>query len=178
MFNNALESMALDGIVFTGKPRQYRSDCQSGQFKIGASKFVGKDLKMEILAWRTFEDELFSYQWQQWLEIIFIDPKNVVSHILFKTESMDNFLNLALELSQAGIPIGSQTILGSMSKRSSATNGNSYFAVEFESQPMDPDRFQEILLFANEIEISNLSISGGSSTQPQALPPAPNYSED
>jgi hypothetical protein len=168
MFTSALSAMDLTGIIFTGKPRQYRSDCQSGQFKIGASKMIGKSLEMQVLAWRTFEDELFAYPWQTWLEILFVDPSNVVSHILFKTESLDNFTNMAIELSQNDRPIGSVTIVAKMEKRSSSTNGNSYFAVEFETKPMDPDRFQEIIDFVEGIDLNGLSLgSTGNGNQPQ-----------
>lgn len=169
MFTNALEAMDLSGIVFTGKPRQYRSDCQAGQFKIGATQFVGKSLRMEILAWRTFDDELFGYPHQTWLELIFIDPSNVVSHILFKTESLDNFTNMAIDLSQNGIAIGSVIVEAKMEKRSSQTNGNSYFAVEFSNSPQDPDRFQEILSFVQSINLNGLSIG---SSSPAELPAA------
>jgi hypothetical protein len=93
---------------------------------------IGKSLTMEILAWRIFEDELFGYEHQSWLEIIFIDESNVVSHILFKTESLDNFTNLALDKAQDGVGIGEGVTTATMSKRTSTRNGTSYYAVEFD----------------------------------------------
>jgi hypothetical protein len=158
MFNNALNAPNLEGIIFPGKPRQYRSDCQSGQFKIGASKLLGKSLTMEILAWRIFEDELFGYEHQPWLEIIFIDASNVVSHILFKTESLDNFANLALDKAQDGVGVGEGITTATMSKRSSARNGTSYFAVEFDWQPNKPERLLEIAEFAQTLQLEKLSV--------------------
>src|SRR5512144_499015 len=81
-------------LVFTGSARQYRADCQLGQFKIGASKVVSGTLKLELMAARVLEGALFGYPPQQWLNVIFVDADGIVSTVLFKTESMDNFLEL------------------------------------------------------------------------------------
>ena len=71
---NAFEPPKMDGIVYIpGRPRQYRSDCKAGVFKIGESKIIGNELKLEILSFRTFEEQLFNYPYQSWLEIIFVD---------------------------------------------------------------------------------------------------------
>jgi hypothetical protein len=51
-FSNGFDNYEINGITFTGKPRQYRADCQSGQFKIGGAKMLGKILNLEILAFR------------------------------------------------------------------------------------------------------------------------------
>ena len=59
---NAFEPPQMDGIVYIpGRPRQYRGDCKAGAFKIGESKIVGKELKLEVLSFRTFEEQLFKY---------------------------------------------------------------------------------------------------------------------
>lgn len=152
---NALSVPNLSGIIFTGKPRQYRADCQAGQFKIGASKMVGKSLRMEILAWSVFEDELFGYPFQPWLGVVFIDPTNVVSQVLFKTESLDNFVNLSLEKAQEGVALGQGITTGTMSKRASRA-GTSYFAVEFEWEPNNAERLAEIAEFSQSLELSKL----------------------
>jgi hypothetical protein len=152
---NALSVPNLSGIIFTGKPRQYRADCQVGAFKIGASKMIGKSLRMEILAWSVFEDELFGYPFQPWLASLFIDPSNVVSQILFKTESMDNFVNLVLEKAQQGVALGQGITTGTMSKRASRA-GTSYYAVEFEWEPNNPERLKEIAEFSESLEMSKL----------------------
>lgn len=128
---NAFEPPKMDGIVYIpGRPRQYRADCKAGVFKIGESKLIGNELKIEILSFRTFEEQLFNYPYQSWLEVIFVDPDNIVGHILFKTESLDNFLNLTLDLGVKGIAIGTGIVTAKMSKRSSDTG--TYYAVEFE----------------------------------------------
>ena len=128
---NAFEPPKMDGIVYIpGRPRQYRGDCKAGVFKIGESKIIGNELKLEILSFRTFEEQLFNYPYQSWLEVIFVDPDNIVGHILFKTESLDNFLNLTLDLGTKGIAIGTGIITAKMSKRNSDTG--TYYAVEFE----------------------------------------------
>jgi len=152
---NALTTPNLSGIIYTGKPRQYRADCQAGMFKIGASKMVGKSLRMEILAWAVFEDELFGYPFQPWLGVVFIDPTNVVSQVLFKTESLDNFVNLSLEKAQEGIALGQGVTTGTMSKRASRA-GTAYYAVEFEWEPNTPERLKEIAEFSQSLELSKL----------------------
>ncbi len=152
---NALSTPNLSGIIYTGKPRQYRADCQAGMFKIGASKIVGKSLRMEILAWGVFEDELFGYPFQPWLGVIFIDPTNVVSQVLFKTESLDNFMNLSLEKAQEGIALGQGVTTGTMSKRASRA-GTTYYAVEFEWEPNKEERLLEITEFSKSLELGKL----------------------
>jgi len=145
----------LSGIIYTGKPRQYRADCQAGMFKIGASKMVGKSLKMEIIAWGITEDELFGYPFQPWVVVIFIDPNNVVSQVLFKTESLDNFINLSLEKAQEGVALGQGITTGTMSKRASRA-GTVYYAVEFEWEANNPERLKEIAEFSESLEVSKL----------------------
>lgn len=63
---------------------------------------VGPRLRMEVIAAKFIEDELFGYEWQKWLNVIFADPDGVVSSIMFKTESMDNFLELYRESLASG----------------------------------------------------------------------------
>jgi len=166
MFTSSMQAIDLSQITYTGKPRQYRSDCQVGQFKIGASQLIGKSLKMEILGYRTFEDEIFGYEFQTWLEILFIDPKNIISTILFKTESLDNFQNYLLALSGEGQAIGSVVTVAKMAARSSRASGNSYYSCEFESEGQKPERFEEILTFINGFDLTQIS----SSVEDRALP--------
>jgi len=155
---NALSAPNISGIVFTGKPRQYRADCQAGQFKIGASKMVGKSLRMEILSWGIFEDELFGYALQPWVGIIFIDPSNIVSQVLLKTESLDNFVNLTLEKAQEGFGVGQGVTIATMSKRASRS-GSAYYAVEFDWEPNQPERLQEIAEFVQtNLELDKLQL--------------------
>jgi hypothetical protein len=153
MYVSAFQTPNLTGITYIpGRPRQYRADCKVGQFKIGESKFVGAKLTMEILSWRTFADQLFDYPHQTWLEVLFVDPHNIVSHILFKTESLDNFLNLTLDLATEGIALGNGVTTATMSKRSGELGV--YYAVEFEWQPSPDQRVQELRSFATEHELT------------------------
>ena len=46
-------------IVFTGATRQYRANCQTGQFTIGASHLVGSKLTLELVAARIVEGPFF-----------------------------------------------------------------------------------------------------------------------
>ena len=119
-------------IVFTGSARQYRADCQAGQFKIGASRMVGPTLGMELIAARIMEGQFFGYPYQKWVNVIFIDSDGIVSSILFKTESMDNLLELHRQALAANDILLGKAITARMSKRASRDSGQGYHAVEFE----------------------------------------------
>jgi hypothetical protein len=152
MLVNAFATPDLKGITYIpGRLCQYRADCKAGVFKIGESKFVGSTLAMEILSWRTFEDQLFDYPHQTWLEILFVDPRNVVSHILFKTQSLDNFLDFMLDLASQGKAIGQGVTTAKMSKRSGDLG--IYYAVDFEWKESNKKRVTELQAFASEQDL-------------------------
>lgn len=128
-----LEEVGLEpGQILADSIRQWRSDCQSGQFKVGASTMRGSKLDMELVGARIEEGEFFNYPYQKWLALLFVDQDGVMSSILFKTESLDNFEELRRQYRLKGETLLGKTIRASMSKRASKASGNSYFAVEFE----------------------------------------------
>lgn len=120
------------GQILADSVRQWRSDCQAGQFKIGASNFCGSKLDMELVGAQISEGEFFGYQLQKWLAVLFIDPEGVLSSILFKTESLDQFEELRRTYRLKGESLLGKTIRAHMCKRASRASGNGYFAVEFE----------------------------------------------
>jgi hypothetical protein len=120
------------GQILADSIRQWRSDCQAGQFKIGASNFRGPKLDMELVGAKIIEGDFFGYPLQKWLAVLFIDPEGVLSLILFKTESLDQFEELRRTYRLKGESLLGKTIRAHMSKRASRANGNGYFAVEFE----------------------------------------------
>ena len=143
MFNNdrslMINDIQLEDIsklesneILTESIRAWRSDCQSGQFKIGATNMRGGKIDMELVGAQIAEGEFFGYPSQKWLGILFIDPEGVLSSILFKTESMDNFEELRRAHRLNGQSLLGKTIRATMSKRASWESGNSYYAVEFE----------------------------------------------
>ena len=124
------EAQKPEGLLYVGSPRQYRADCKSGQFKIGASQTVGNRLKMEVIAARFVEGEFFGYDWKKWANIIFADEHGAVSSMMIKTESLDNFLEVYRQSLQTKslLTVKMEAI---MSARSN-DNGK-YFAVEFQT---------------------------------------------
>lgn len=120
------------GQILTDYIRQWRSDCQAGQFKIGATTFRGPRLDMELIGAQVSEGEYFGYPLLRWIALLFVDPDGVLSSILFKTESLDNFYELHQSYRVKGESLLGKTLRATMSKRASRSNGNSYFAVEFE----------------------------------------------
>ncbi len=120
------------GQILADSVRQWRSDCQAGQFKIGSSNFRGPKLDMELVGAQISEGEFFGYPLQKWLAVLFVDPDGVLSSILFKTESLDQFEELRRSYRLKGESLLGKTIRAHMCKRASRANGNGYFAVEFE----------------------------------------------
>ena len=120
------------GQILADSVRQWRSDCQAGQFKIGAGHFRGPKLDMELVGAQISEGEFFGYPLQKWLAVLFVDPDGVISSILFKTESLDQFDELRRSYRLKGESLLGKTIRAHMCKRASRASGNGYFAVEFE----------------------------------------------
>ena len=134
-------------IFFSGHPRSYRADCKAGVIKIGESEIIGSSLDMEILSCREFPDALFNYPFQDWLEVFFVDKDNVVSHILFKIESINNFLELLRKLRIARVALGACIVTAQMSKRSN--DHETYFAVEFSATNNESKRVKQLAEFVN-----------------------------
>ena len=128
----ALDEIGLpEGHIMADSIRQWRSDCQSGQFKIGAATMRGGKLNLEIVGAQINQGEFYGYPLQVWLAVLFVDPEGVLSSILFKTQSLDNFEELRRQYRLKGETLLGKTLRATMSKRASKS-GNGYFAVEFE----------------------------------------------
>ena len=129
----ALDETGLaEGQILADSIRQWRSDCQSGQFKIGAATLRGPKLDLEIIGAQISTGEFFGYRLQTWLAVVFVDPDGVLASILFKTESLDNFEEVRRQYRLKGETLLGKTLRATMSKRASRANGESYYAVEFE----------------------------------------------
>ena len=126
------ETGVPEGQILADSIRQWRSDCQSGQFKIGAATMRGPRLDMEVVGAQISTGEFFGYRLQAWLAVVFVDPDGVLASILFKTESLDNFEELRRQYRLKGETLLGKTLRATMSKRASRANGESYYAVEFE----------------------------------------------
>ena len=118
------------GQIMADSIRQWRSDCQAGQFKIGGSTMRGNKIDLELVGAQVSEGEYFGYPAQKWMALLFVDPEGVLSSILFKTESLDNFEEMRRQYRLKGETLLGKTIRASMSKRAGKTAA--YFAVEFE----------------------------------------------
>ena len=114
------------GEILADSIRQWRSDCQAGQFKIGSTTFRGSKLEMELVGAQISEVEYFGYPNQKWLGVLFVDPDGVLSSILFKTESLDQFEELRRSYRLKGQSLLGKTIRAVMSKRASRASGNGY----------------------------------------------------
>ena len=140
------------GQIMTDSVREWRPDCQSGQFKIGATTMKGSKLDMELVGAQVSEGEYFGYPRQKWLALLFIDPEGVLASILFKTESLDQFEEMRRQYRLKGETLLGKTIRGVMSKRASRANGESYWAVEFEV--MSAGKYAEAIASFRQIHYS------------------------
>lgn len=146
------------GIFNLGRPTAYRSDCQVGQFKI-KDRIMGPELAMEIISIRKIAGEYFDYDSQDWLEVLFIDSNNSVSNVLFKTESIDNLLDVVKNIYAKGKPIANFIITGLMRQRQSKRLGTKYYAVDFTWKENTPERITEIKEFVGvHPELMNYSM--------------------
>ena len=140
----SLEEVGLEpGQILADSIRQWRSDCQAGQFKVGASTMRGNKLDMELVGAQISEGEYFGYPLQKWLAVLFVDTDGALSSILFKTESLDNFEEMRRQYRIKGETLLGKTLRASMSKRASKASGTSYFAVEFEV--VSPGKYAEAI---------------------------------
>lgn len=121
-----------DGEFLAESIRQWRPDCQAGQFKVGASGFKGTKIDMELIGAQISEGEFFGYPFQRWLALLFVDQDGILSTILYKTESLDNFEELRRSHRIKGQSLLGKTVRACMAKRASRATGESYYAVEFE----------------------------------------------
>ena len=129
----ALDETGLpEGQILADSIRQWRSDCKSGQFRIGAATMHGNRMDLEIIAAQVSEGEYFAYPLQKWLALLFVDSDRVLSSILFKGESLDNFEELRRKYRLKGETLLGKTIRAQMALRSSRKYGETYYAVEFE----------------------------------------------
>ena len=126
------ETGVPEGQILADSIRQWRADCQTGNFKIGAATLRGPKLDLEIVGAQISTGEFFGYRLQTWLAVVFVDPDGVLASILFKTESLDNFEEVRRQYRLKGETLLGKTIRASMSKRASRASGESYYAVEFE----------------------------------------------
>ena len=129
-----LKVIKSDGnLIFTGAPRQYRADCKLGIFKIGAVENPDapmKKLKLEVIAAKLVSGCFFGYKLTTWGVIIFADEQRVVSSLMLKGESLDNFKEIFNQAAERGILLSAYQINGRFSQRVNS-RGDKFFAVEF-----------------------------------------------
>lgn len=149
-------SLSKSGIINLGRPTPYRGDCQIGKFKIKANP-VSDTLDFTVLAIRHLQGEFFNYEYQDWIEIIFIDEKKIVSAMLLKTESMDNFGLTTKFILSSGKRLIDVVITGYFVKKTSVSNKSSYYALEFKFRDNDPETVKEIEAFMDSCDVTKIT---------------------
>jgi hypothetical protein len=149
-------SLSKSGIINLGRPTPYRGDCQMGKFKIKANP-VSDTLDFTVLAIRHLQGEFFNYEYQDWIEIIFIDEKKIVSAMLLKTESMDNFGLTTKFILSSGKRLIDVIITAYFVKKTSVINKSSYYALEFRFKDNDPEIIKEIETFLDSFDVTKIT---------------------
>ena len=149
-------SLSKSGIINLGRPTPYRGDCQMGKFKIKANP-VSETLDFTVLAIRHLQGEFFNYEYQDWIEIIFADEKKIVSAMLMKTESMDNFGLATKFILSSGKRLIDVIITGYFVKKTSVVNKSSYYALEFRFRDNDQETIKEIETFLDSCDVTKIT---------------------
>lgn len=149
-------SLSRSGIINLGRPTPYRGDCQMGKFKIKANP-VSDTLDFTVLAIRHLQGEFFNYDYQDWIEIIFVDDKKIVSAMLLKTESMDNFGLTTKFILSSGKRLIDMIITAYFVKKTSVVNKSSYYALEFRFKDNDPETVKEIETFLDSCDVTKIT---------------------
>jgi len=140
-------SLSKSGIINLGRPTPYRGDCQIGKFKI----------KANVLAIRHLQGEFFNYDYQDWIEIIFADEKKIVSAMLLKTESMDNFGLTTKFILSSGLRLIDVIITGYFVKKTSVVNKSTYYALDFKFRDNDPETVKDIETFLEFCDVTKIT---------------------
>ena len=149
-------SLSKSGVINLGRPTPYRGDCQMGKFKIKANP-VSDTLDFTVLAIRHLQGEFFNYEYQDWIEIIFADDKKIVSAMLLKTESMDNFGLTTKFILSSGKRLIDVIITGYFVKKTSVVNKSSYYALEFRFKDNEPETVKEIETFLDSCDVTKIT---------------------
>ena len=163
---NFNETTEAGKVQLIGEPRQYRADCKAGAFKIGKNDLLGRSLKLEPIAAKMINDQLFTYEAQAWAEVLFVDESGIVSSLLFKGESLRNFLETYRKAVTASQKMNEVQLLAKMAERSN--KHGQYYAVEFEilGQGKFADQIKTLNL-SNQFRIDSLPRGEESDAEPE-----------
>lgn len=149
-------SLSRSGIINLGRPTPYRGDCQIGKFKIKANP-VSDTLDFTVLAIRHLQGEFFNYEYQDWVEIIFADEKKIVSAMLLKTESMDNFGLTTKFILSSGKRLIDVIITGYFVKKTSVVNKSTYYAIDFHFKDNEPETVKDLETFLQICDVTKIT---------------------
>ncbi len=135
----------------TGNPREYRFNGQVGKFYLDGND-IGAKLKMQPIAWRFFEENLFARdRKEEWGEVFFIDKDNCVAVVMFNNSSVNNLKKVMQSIFYRGSLQHPKTfadfVVNIASKEKTSEKGK-YFIAEFDIEDADPEKVKEYREFA------------------------------
>lgn len=134
-----------------GRPRQYRFNGQTERFNINGVTDVGTTLSIQPIAWRIFEENLFSRgRNETWAEVFFVDEKNALSSIMFNNSSVNELFNLIEPLFYDDLQLSDivLTVTTEKKKNEKVQPAGTWFLAKFEYKAADNQTVSELKEFA------------------------------
>ena len=133
---------------YLGTPYAIRNDCQVGQWKVGDSKLLGKEIRIFIVAARKFYGVLGQAKPQEWLQLIFFAsnleeklPRNTPCVTYIKTRSKAMFTNRLIEIAATAGSDKRMVFVASFEKHTGASG--TYYSVTFDQEEVEEKSEEE-----------------------------------
>jgi hypothetical protein len=146
----AFRTPEAEGIRLLNQPRDYRAlvEKSRGEFTCG-DVMKGKSLKMRILRYRVEQGVRFSEAYPQpetVVQVLFIDEQDLVSTVVFRTSSYNNFMRLVDNLTAEKRAVASVIVSADMDKVTSKNN-YTFHVVRFSYEPNTEADLKRIMDF-------------------------------
>lgn len=145
------EVTSLIKCLAPGRPRQYRFNGQTGRFNIDGTRDMGTTLTLQPIAWRIFEENLFSRgRNETWAEIFFVDDTFALSSIMFNNSSVNELFGMLEPLFYDDLSLAHVilTVTSEKKKNEKVQPAGTWFLAKFEYKPANVDDVQELREYA------------------------------
>lgn len=128
-----------------GVPREYKADAKDGNFFI-QQKNVGQTLRLQPIASRFFEEDLFNLGTRKWAELFWLDEKNVLCSILFHGFSAEALAEVASPLYYDDLKLSDVVLVVEWDKitNTKIKPAATYHVAKFSYEEADADRTKYI----------------------------------
>lgn len=146
-----------------GQARQYRFDAKDGEFNLYGEEKLGPSLKLQPIAWRTFQDAILGMETTRWVELFFVDEDNCISAVLFHGYSYDAFMRMLEPMFYKGLALNQVIITVTAIRKETVKNGQKavYHIADFKTKIADPKRVDEYLSLVQHVPVYRLDTITG-----------------